>query len=196
MNRRDATKRFFLAHGCSFDDTEDLTQEVEIRLWQARSRGAEVNYRYWLRTCRSVLNDYLRRLCQQREIFVPLEEAMDSHAPSVEEGPRLCLDECLQLLSSEQQEVVWLHVVQGFTFVEIGEALGKDSSVVKKTYQRAIRRLRKYFTSPDTAGGVEGETVWSWGRKIFAGIVQGTSPFAPLERLYIWEANRYTVFTC
>lgn len=143
MNRRDATKRFFLAHGCSFDDTEDLTQEVEIRLWQARSRGAEVNYRYWLRTCRSVLNDYLRRLCQQREIFVPLEEAMDSPAPSAEEGPRLCLDECLQLLSSEQQEVVWLHVVQGFTFVEIGEALGKDSSVVKKTYQRAIRRLRK-----------------------------------------------------
>jgi DNA-directed RNA polymerase specialized sigma24 family protein len=48
-------------------EAEDLTQEVQVRLYLARLRGVSITPGYWHSTCRSVLNDYLRHLRQQRQ---------------------------------------------------------------------------------------------------------------------------------
>jgi DNA-directed RNA polymerase specialized sigma24 family protein len=73
MYRREATIRYFRAQGCLLHEAEDLTQEVQVRLYLARLRGVSITPGYWHSTCRSVLNDYLRHLRQQRQWLVSLE---------------------------------------------------------------------------------------------------------------------------
>ena len=155
MYRREATIRYFRAQGCPLHEAEDLTQEVQIRLYLARSRGVSITPGYWHRTCRSVLNDYLRHLHQERECLVSLEECTDCPAPANAEDDVTYLETCLQVLCEQQREVLRLHVVEEWSFAEIAEVLGKSPEAVHKQYQRAIARLRKYFCSPDKRGGVE-----------------------------------------
>ncbi|GIV15782.1 MAG: hypothetical protein KatS3mg022_1217 [Armatimonadota bacterium] len=41
MYRREATIRYFLRRGFALREAEDLTQEVQIRLWLTQQRGTE-----------------------------------------------------------------------------------------------------------------------------------------------------------
>lgn len=173
MYRREATIWYFLCRGFPPHEAEDLTQEVQVRLWLAQQQGVESNDLLWHRTCRSVLCDHLRRLRRERQLFVPLEEAIDSPAPSPEYDLPLCLDECLSVLSLEQQTIVRLHIEEGKTFAEIAFELRKTPCAVQKQYQRAINKLRKYLHLPDSGGGRMGyvgvevsEGIFSWnGRR-------------------------------
>lgn len=153
MYRQEATIRYFLCRGFPRHEAEDLAQEVQLRLWLARQQGVESNDLLWYRTCRSVLCDHLRRLSRERQLFVPLEEAIDCPAPSPEYDLQLCLDECLSVLSLEQQTIVRLHIEEGKTFAEIASELRKTPCAVQKQYQRAIQKLRKYLNLPDSRGG-------------------------------------------
>lgn len=153
MYRHEATRRYFLCRGFPLHEAEDLAQEVQIRLWLARQQGVESNDLLWRRTCRSVLCDHLRRLRRERQLFVPLEEAVDYPAPSCSNDLVLCVDEALSLLPDEQRTIVRLHVEERMTFSEIASKLGKTSCAVQKQYQRAIRKIRKYFDLPDNRGG-------------------------------------------
>lgn len=153
MYRREATIRYLLCRGFPLHEAEDLAQEVQIRLWLARQQGLESNDLLWYRTCRSVLCDHLRRLSRERQLFVPLEEAIDCPAPSPDYDLPLCLDECLSVLSLEQQTIVRLHIEEGKTFAEIASELRKTPCAVQKQYQRAIQKLRNYFDLPDNRGG-------------------------------------------
>lgn len=145
--------RYFLRRGFPLHEAEDLAQEVQIRLWQAQQHSSECNPLLWRCTCRLVWCDHLRRLRRERQLFVPLEEAVDYPAPSCSNDLLLCLDECLSLLPNEQQTIVRLHLEEGMTFSEIAIELGKTPCAVQKQYQRAIQKLRNYFDLPDNRGG-------------------------------------------
>ncbi len=189
MYRREATIRYFRAQGCSLHEAEDLTQEVQIRLYLARSRGVSITPGYWHHTCRSVLNDYLRHLRQERECLVSLEECTDFPSPANAEDDGSFLEECWQVLCEQQREVLRLHVVEEWSFAEIAEVLGKSPEAVHKQYQRAIARLRKYFCSQDRrAGGVE-VIRFVFGCGSFSGQAgENPSCFTPRKRLLYTES--------
>jgi len=46
MYRREATIRYFRAQGCLLHEAEDLTQEVQVRLYLARLRGVSITPGY------------------------------------------------------------------------------------------------------------------------------------------------------
>ncbi|GIV20177.1 MAG: hypothetical protein KatS3mg023_1928 [Armatimonadota bacterium] len=153
MYRREATIRYFLRRGFALREAEDLTQEVQIRLWQAQQQGTESSDALWRCTCRSVLCDHLRRLRRERQLLVPLETAIDHPAPAQDNDLVICIHESLSLLPDTQRTIVHLHVVEGMTFEQIAVELGKTPCAVQKQYQRAIQKLRKYFDLPDNGGG-------------------------------------------
>lgn len=145
--------RYFLQRGFPPHDAEDLTQEVQIRLWLTQQRGTEPHEVLWRCTCRSVLCDHLRRLRRERQLLVPLETAIDHPAPAQDNDLVICIHESLSLLPDTQRTIVHLHVVEGMTFAQIASELGKTPCTVQKQYQRAIQKLRKYFDLPDNGGG-------------------------------------------
>ncbi|MGQ9791434.1 MAG: RNA polymerase sigma factor [Armatimonadota bacterium] len=155
MSYREQIYRFFLQHGCMAQDAEDLTQQVCLRLCQAGFTPDDAPPAYGRRTCHIVLFDYLRQRYRERELFVPLDAVRDCPAPA----QRLCdeegvfLQECLQVLSGKQRQVVQMHFEEEMSFVEIAEVLGCTPRAVRSLYQRAINRLRKHFNVQDKRGG-------------------------------------------
>jgi RNA polymerase sigma factor (sigma-70 family) len=190
MYRREATIRYFRAQGCPLHEAEDLTQEVQVRLYLARLRGVSITPGYWHSTCRSVLNDYLRHLRQQRQWLVSLEECTNYPAPANADDNDTFLETCLQVLCEQQREVLRLHVIEEWSFAEIAEVLGKSPEAVQKQYQRAIARLRKYFCSQDKRGGGRGYPVCVRMRVLFR--ASGGKPvlFCPSETSFIYGRLR------
>ncbi len=64
--RREATLQYDLQRGCPLNEAEDLTQEVQLRVWIAQQRAIEMNTRSWQAACRSVWCDWLRRKRRER----------------------------------------------------------------------------------------------------------------------------------
>lgn len=48
-------------------------------------------------------------------------------------------------LPPKARAVLYLHVVEGLTFNEVGEQLGCSSAAARKTASRAMHRLRRLF---------------------------------------------------
>jgi len=153
MYRREATIRYFLRSGFPLHEAEDLTQEVQIRLWLAQQQGTESSEALWCCTCRSVLCDHLRRLRRERQRLVPLETVIEHPAPAQDNALVLCIHESLSLLPDTQRTIVHLHVAERMTFAQIAVELGSTPCAVQKQFQRAIKKLRKYFDLPDKGGG-------------------------------------------
>lgn len=155
MSRREQIYRFFIQHGCMPQDAEDLTQWVCLRLCEAGFTPDDAPPTCWRRNCHVVLFDYLRQRYRERELVVPLDAVRDCPAPA--QG--LCdedsafLQECLQVLSGKQRQVVQMHFEEGMSFGEIAEELGCTPRAVRSLYHRAINRLRKHFNVQDKRGG-------------------------------------------
>ncbi|MER3472957.1 MAG: hypothetical protein C4335_02755 [Armatimonadota bacterium] len=63
------------------------------------------------------------------------------------------MQECLQVLTGKQRQVLQMHFEEEMGFGEIAEAMGCTPSAVREMYHRAIHRLRKHFHVQDKRGG-------------------------------------------
>lgn len=64
------------------------------------------------------------------------------------DGGDAALERALMTLPALTRAVVWLHDVEGYTHVEIGQALGRTPSFSKSQLSRAHARLRDLLTAP------------------------------------------------
>ncbi|MGQ0383980.1 MAG: RNA polymerase sigma factor [Gammaproteobacteria bacterium] len=62
--------------------------------------------------------------------------------------PDASLERALMTLPAVSRAVVWLHDVEGYTHVEIGQALGRTPSFSKTQLSRAHARLRTALATP------------------------------------------------
>ena len=129
-------------------DTEDLTQQVFIKAWQAVGRFKKMTSPFlaWLMT---ISNHLVIDFYRARKDKVPLgdDALMDCALP----GPEQLLDDsvtkselthAIRQLSPEQQRVVMLRYVEGFSGRETAAAMHKSEEAVRVMLFRAIRRLK------------------------------------------------------
>ncbi len=69
-------------------------------------------------------------------------------APGSDAYPDAALERALMTLPAVSRAVVWLHDVEGYTHVEIGQALGRTPSFSKTQLSRAHARLRAALAAP------------------------------------------------
>lgn len=62
---------------------------------------------------------------------------------------RLVLQAALQILSSEETEIILLHAVSGFTHREIANNLEMKLSTVLSKYHRGLKKLKKYLVEQE-----------------------------------------------
>ncbi len=140
------TVHHYRARGWDAQTAADLASEAVIRLWQAQQRGIRLTSAYWRATVQSVERDYGRYLQRQTRIY---QQMGTQSAPELPTDPEkqalqhLWYEHCLNSLSSREQQVVRAHLEGQYTFEEIAQQLDSRADRVRKTYQRAIAKLRQ-----------------------------------------------------
>lgn len=130
------------------EDAEDLTNEVFVRMVGAiKSRTG--NFAAWLfKIARNLLIDYYRKM--SREKFSSLDEIEDdSIAVSTKDNREgFSTDEIkhmLTVLTDEQQEVVSLRFLSGYSLEETAQIMHKSVGAVKVLQFRAIASLKEHL---------------------------------------------------
>ena len=130
-------------------DAEDLTQEVFIRAWQAIGRykiTASPFIAWLMRISHNLVIDYYRST--KDTAYLDSEPAFISSTSSTE---RLAeehynqqeLRKAILQLPDDQQQVILMSFIEGFSYVEIAGVLGKREGTVRVILHRALKKLRK-----------------------------------------------------
>ena len=120
-------------------DPNDLVQEALVRALGRGSLSRLDHPKAYLRTAIYHLSVSTRRRWvteQNAVVRVVPEEVVPEDPWQVEE---------LLRLPPKSRAVLYLHVIEGLTFDEVGEQLGCSSVSARKTASRAMHRLRRLF---------------------------------------------------
>ncbi len=134
-------------------DAEDLTTQTFLKMLESigRFRWQAVPFSAWLfRIAHNLAMDHFRANRRwQPEEDVPEPEGAEE--PSAEEAAMTSLGrksmlELIEALSHEQQQVLTLKFVFGFSNAEAATILAKSEGAVKSLQHRALASLQKHVT--------------------------------------------------
>ena len=124
-------------------DAEDLVQAVFVKLatTDAVLSGVSTPAAYLHRMLHTTwLDAYRRRITGDR---VVTEMDRESQATVLSVTDAIDLERALGDLPAEQREVIVLHLIEGFSFREVGRLTGVSLFTAAARYRLATRRLRK-----------------------------------------------------
>ncbi len=130
------------------EDAEDLAGDIVVKIIRSLDRQ-KGNFHAWMyRIARNAVIDFYRRRGVRREVSLA-----DVHDEPVDERSRIGdevltqdkLRQGLKELTAEQQEVIVLRFIEGYSIEEVATRMKKSIGAVKLLQYRAIRALRKYL---------------------------------------------------
>ena len=128
-------------------DAEDVLHDCIVKIYaQAKSYKPQGKPFAWIiRIAKNLCIDRLHR--RKKESAASLEDEAEDLTvdPIAETDDRLMIESFLSALSSEDRQIVSLHLISGFTFREIAKSLGMPPPTVMTKYRRAMIKLRKEF---------------------------------------------------
>jgi len=143
-------------------DAEDLTTQTFLKMLEAigRFRWRAVPFSAWLfRIAHNVAMDHFRaaRRSEPREEVPEPEpdESTSAEAGALDAIGRKSMLELIDDLSGEQQQVLTLKFVFGFSNGEAATILGKTEGAVKSLQHRALVTLHKKLEQPEARAALE-----------------------------------------
>src|ERR1017187_492199 len=129
---------------------QEITQAVFIiRARKAKSLGAKTVLAGWLHqttrlTAANFLRGEIRR--QQREQEAYMQSTMNE--PDADAWPQIAplLDDALAKLGERDRNAIVLRFFENKNLLEVGTALGASEDAAKMRVNRALEKLRKFFT--------------------------------------------------
>lgn len=130
-------------------DAEDLTQQVFLKAWQAidRYKRATSPFLAWLMTIsHNLVVDFYR--AKKDKTYLEAEVTANDSASSPEgiaeaRFERQQLRRAILQLRGEQQRVIMMRFVEGFSYAEVASALGKSEGALRVIQHRALVALRQ-----------------------------------------------------
>jgi RNA polymerase sigma-70 factor (ECF subfamily) len=147
---------------------EDAAQETFFKAWKAIDRFDPARrFQPWLfQIARNASIDALRARKERPASLESQNEEGSGESDLVDESlsefgkeadrqiDAAILEKALSELSADKRAVVILHDVEGLTFTEIADALGKPMNTVKSHYRRALEALRALLHQKGGAGRI------------------------------------------
>lgn len=123
------------------DDIKDITNEVFIRFFKnIEYIKTSIKY-YLLSTARNLSIDYLKEK-NKYEVFENIDDLINENLIESYNGYQELVDDLKNVLSFREVEIIILHVVDGYTFKEIGAKLNLSSKNANKIYERALKKFK------------------------------------------------------
>ena len=129
-------------------DAEDLSQQVFLKAWQAIGRYKKTSSPFlaWLmRISHNLVVDFYRS--KKDKAYLDFEiAASDSHS-SPERVAEMEFDQqqlrkVILQLPVEQQQVILMSFIEGFSHAEIASSLGKSEGAIRVILHRALKKMR------------------------------------------------------
>lgn len=130
-------------------EAEDLTQEVFLRAWKAlsRYRPASTSLLVWLMTiAHNLVVDHYRAKGKELHLDAQMIVSDDASAPdriAEDSMKRQKLQQSLMKLKPIEQQVILLHLVEGFPYAEIAPLLKRTPGNLRVIQHRALAKLAK-----------------------------------------------------
>jgi len=124
-------------------DAEDLVQVVFVKLATtgALLSGVSTPAAYLHRMLHTTWLDAHRRQITSERVDTEMDCGSHTTVPSVTDA--IDLERALDELPAEQREVIVLHLIEGFSFREVGRLTGVSLFTAAARYRLATRRLRR-----------------------------------------------------
>jgi len=130
------------------EDTEDLTQQVFIRAWQAIGRYKKTSSPFpaWLiRISHNLVIDFYRS--KKDKVYLDSEIVANNSDFSPERAAEINfhqqqLRRVILQLPGEQQQVILMSFIEGFPCAEIAASLGKTEGAIRVIQHRALKKMR------------------------------------------------------
>ncbi len=142
--------RFNFLKVSSKEIAQDLTSEAFTRAWSSFAKATEdktkvLNWTAFLyQIARNLVIDHYREKGQFQIVSAAYvaDPAINLEEKAILSSDAQQIKEAIKDLGQEQQEVVLMRHVEGLSFKEIGEILGKPEGTVRVISHRAIESLK------------------------------------------------------
>jgi RNA polymerase sigma factor (sigma-70 family) len=139
-----------LRHVADSHQAEDITQVVFLLLAKkAGSLSPQTILSGWLyRTAQLTATNYLRmeRRRKRREQEAHMQSVMNESEPQIWAQIAPALDIAMEHLGNRERNAVVLRFFEGKSLKEVGTALGASEDAAQKSVERALKKLRNFFT--------------------------------------------------
>ena len=128
-------------------DAEDVLQDCYLKIYDGASsyRSSGKPMAWILTITKNLCYQKLRE--RQKTADIPQEdwEPWLQANEGLSHEDKVMIQQCMDILSDEERQIVVLHAVAGFRHREIAELLSLPLSTVLSKYHRAIKKLRQYL---------------------------------------------------
>ena len=125
-------------------DAEDVLHDTYLQVWNGasgyRSQGKAMAW--LLSIVRNLAMDCFRRQSRMEPVEQPELEVQLSRLPEITQEDRLTLAALLDMLDSQERQVITLHALTGLKHREIAHLLHLPLSTVLSKYSRGIKKLK------------------------------------------------------
>ncbi len=131
-------------------DIADAMQETYVRVYQniEKYRLNRSGMAWISRIAKNIAVDAIRkRKHEQLHQDISKKEIADPNPNSYQ--LKDILHQIQPYTNSLQRSIITLHLVEGYTFIEIGELLDLSTSNTKYHYQKALKNIRKHLDKED-----------------------------------------------
>lgn len=128
--------------------SEDLTQDVFIKIMKYRTSYKNGNFAAWIYTvARNTFSNYYQKQKKERANVVE-DDKLDSEEVLLTESNQEELDHlqrALLQLKSSDRELIVMHRFQEIKYEQIAEIIGSNENAVKVKVHRALKKLKDIY---------------------------------------------------
>ena len=128
--------------------SEDLTQDVFIKVIKYRTSYNQGNFAAWIYTiARNIFSNHYQKTKKERAIIID-DDKLESDKETVSESKQEELDhlqKALLKLSNYDRELIVMHRFQEIKYEQIAQIIGSTENAVKVKVHRAIKKLKEIY---------------------------------------------------
>ncbi|WP_026775885.1 RNA polymerase sigma factor [Polaribacter sp. Hel_I_88] len=128
--------------------SEDLTQDVFIKVIKYRASYNQGNFAAWIYTiARNIFSSHYQTTKKERTILID-DNKLESNENSISESQQEELDhlqKALQKLSNSDRELIVMHRFQEIKYQQIAQIIGSTENAVKVKVHRALKKLKEIY---------------------------------------------------